>query len=94
MNGERIKKIEYSTKYLRSFKKLPRHLKQKALEKEKLFKNSPFDARLGSHKLDGKFQGYWSYSVDYRNRVIFRFINGTKVQFFDIGPHSIYGEGK
>ncbi len=94
MSGGRIKRIEYSTKYLRSFKKLPGRLKHKALEKERLFRSNPFDARLGSHKLSGKFQGYWSYSVDYKSRVIFRFINGNSVLFFDVGPHPIYRSGE
>lgn len=87
----KIKKIDFSTRYLRSLKKLPEDIRQKAYEKETVFRQNPFDARLKTHKLSGRFYGYWAYSVDYKNRVIFRFINGDKALFFDIGPHPIYG---
>ena len=64
---------------------------QKAREKERIFRQDPFDAKLKTHKLHGKFADYWVYSVDYTYRVIFRFLNGREALFFDIGPHHIYG---
>jgi mRNA-degrading endonuclease YafQ of YafQ-DinJ toxin-antitoxin module len=94
MNGEKIKRIEYSTKYLRSFKKLSEEIKEKANEKEAYFKKDPFDPRLKSHKLGGKFQEYWSYSVDYKYRVIFNLLSGGEALFFDIGLHPIYEKGE
>lgn len=93
-NGKRISWIEYSTKYTRSFKKLPDTIKHEAREKEKLFRQNPFDSRLETHKLHGEFADYWAYSVDRKNRVIFRFIDSSGVLFFDIGPHPIYGKGE
>ena len=96
MNEERkrISSIEYNTKYLRSFKKLPIPIQQKTREKEYLFYANPFDPRLETHKLRGKFNGYWAYSVNHKYRVIFRFISNVKVLFFDIGLHPIYGQSE
>lgn len=91
---ENAKIIEYGTKYLRSLKKLNTGIRQRAKEKENVFRADPFDKRLDTHKLHGKFQGYWSYSVDHKNRVIFRFLSNGDVLFFDIGPHPIYGKGE
>lgn len=91
MNGEKIKRIEFSTRYVRSLKKLSEEVKREAREKEIIFRQNPLDSRLKTHKLSGKFKGYWSYSVNYKNRVIFRFINDREVLFFNIGLHPIYG---
>ena len=94
MSGEKISSVEYSTKYIRSFKKLPPPIQAKAREKEMLFIIDPFTARLETHKLHGKLQDYWAYSVDYKYRVIFRFLNGTSALFFDIGLHPIYRDSE
>lgn len=94
MNSRKINSIDYGTKYIRSFKKLPTPVKQKAREKEKLFRRNPFDPASETHKLHGKFRDYWAYSVDNKYRVIFRFLNGDQVLFFDIGLHLIYGKGE
>ena len=91
MNGRRIEYIEHSTKYLRSFRKLPQHIQQRAREKERIFRQDPFDTRMKTHKLHGKFADYWACSVDYTYRVVFRFLDGHAALFFDIGPHHIYG---
>lgn len=90
MNDEGIKKIEYSTKYIHSFKKLPSSIRQKARRKEAVFRHDPFNPQLKTHKLHGRFQGYWGYSVDFKYRVIFSFLNGREALFFDIGLHPIY----
>lgn len=90
MNDEGVKKIEYSTKYIRSFRKLPGSVQQKARQKEIIFGRDPFNPQLKTHKLHGKLQEYWGYSVDFKYRVIFSFLNGGEVLFFDIGPHPIY----
>jgi len=87
-------KIVYSSKFVRVYKKLPNKIKKLAEEKEKIFRHNPFDSRLKSHKLSGKFKGklknYWSFSVDYRHRIIFRFIDKNTVRFYLIGTHRIY----
>ena len=82
--------IEYATKYRTSFKKLTGLIQQEARRKEKIFLASPFDARLKTHKLHGALQGYWSYSVNFRHRVVFRLIDEDVVFFFDVGTHAIY----
>lgn len=94
MNDELVKKIEYSSKYIRSFKKLPGSIQQKARRKEIIFRRNPFNPQLKTHKLHGRFQDYWGYSVDFKYRVIFSFPNGGKALFFDIGLHPIYQNGK
>jgi len=81
-------KIEYSKKFLKSLSKLPKHIQCKAKVKEAIFKINLFDSRLDTHKLHGKKQREWSFSVDHSYRIIFIFLNGEKVLYIDIGTHN------
>ncbi len=87
-------KIYYSNKFIRDYKRLPNKVKELAEEKESIFLKNPFNPKLKTHKLHGKFKGkiekYWSFSVDYKYRIIFRFISKEEVRFYLIGTHKIY----
>ena len=83
-------KIEYSPKFTRVYKKLPKQVKDKAEEKEKLFRKNPFDPKLKTHKLTGRLKKYWAFSVGYQCRIVFSLISKNKVRFHTIGSHSIY----
>jgi len=82
--------IYYSPEFARCFKKLPKDLQLKALEKEKIFKKDQFDLRLKTHKLSGKLFDRWAFWVDYKNRIIFSFEKKDLVYFHTIGGHDIY----
>ena len=83
-------KILYSSKFVRSYKKLPNKIKDLAKEKEKIFRKNPFDPKLKAHKLSGKFKNYWSFSIGYKHRIIFRFAEINVIYFYKIGTHRIY----
>ncbi|MBU6431018.1 MAG: type II toxin-antitoxin system mRNA interferase toxin, RelE/StbE family [Patescibacteria group bacterium] len=83
--------IIYSSKFSREYKKLPDPIKNKAEEKEIVFRQNPFDNRLRTHKLNGKFEDFWSFSVDYKYRIIFEISKGGKSFIFhSISDHRIY----
>ena len=84
-------KVEYSKKFLRQYNKLPAEVRDLAEEKEEIFKKDPFDSRLRTHKLKGKLNGLYSFSINYRYRIAFDFEgeNG-KARFHAIGNHTIY----
>ena len=83
-------KILYYSKFPREFKKLPSEIKQLSAEREKIFRENPFDSRLKTHKLSGELKGFWSFSVDYSYRIIFEFADDGIVRFYSIGNHDIY----
>lgn len=85
-----IKSVAYGSHFLRAFKKLPWEIQVKAAEKELVFCGNCFAPELKTHKLSGKWEGYWAFSVDYSYRVLFRFADGNRVEFLNIGDHSIY----
>lgn len=83
--------IIYSSKFAREYKKLTSELKSVAKKKEKIFRKDPFDIRLKTHKLSGDLEGFLSFSLDFKNRIIFEFDDTKKVVYFhSVGSHDIY----
>ncbi len=89
-----IKRIIYDAhfdrklkKYLRALDADDRNYVVKVLE---IFRNNPFDKKLNTHKLNGVLRDYWAFSIDHRNRIIFRFLKNSEVFLVDIGGHEIY----
>jgi mRNA-degrading endonuclease YafQ of YafQ-DinJ toxin-antitoxin module len=66
MEEERKIRIEYSEKFLKSLKKVPKNLLEKACEKEKIFKENPLNPLLRTHKLHGKDKDCWAFWIDYK----------------------------
>ena len=77
----KIREIKTSPHFERRYKKLSKEAKAKAKEKEKIFREDPFDLRLETHKLHGKLRECWAFSVDKRYRIKFVFLNDEKVLF-------------
>lgn len=83
-------RIIYSRQFAREYTKLPSDIKNRAEEKEKLFRNNPFHPQLKTHKLQGKLSTFWAFSLDQRYRIIFEFLGDNIVAFYGIGDHSLY----
>jgi len=84
--------VFYSPQFVREYRQLPTEVKEKAKKKEKIFRRNPFDERLKTHKLKGKLDDFWSFSIDFRYRIIFKFQNNNTVRFYVIGDHSLYNK--
>ncbi len=82
--------IRVSSKFKKSYKKLPKSVQGKAKEKEKFFRANPFDSKLDTHKLHGKYKEYWAFTISGQYRIMFAFINSDRVDFINIGTHEIY----
>jgi len=85
-----INYIYPTTHFIKAYKALPAEIKLHAKQKEKIFRDNPFDLRLKTHKLKGKLKDHWAYSIDYQYRILFRFIDNGTVFYYDIGAHDIY----
>lgn len=84
-------KIIYTSKFEREYKKLPEQIKILAEEKEKIFRNNPLNPRLKTHKLHGKFKEFWSFSVDFKYRIVFEISKDKKTSYFhSVSNHDIY----
>jgi addiction module RelE/StbE family toxin len=83
-------KIIFSAKFQRQYKKLPKHIRQSVIKKGNIFQKNPFDSSLKTHKLHGRFNGFWAFSVGYDVRIIFEFKSKKTIWFYTIGKHNIY----
>lgn len=82
--------ITFSSSFRRFFKKRVKgdsSLEEKFWQRVEIFTHNPFDSRLRTHKLSGKLKDLWSFSIEFDVRIIFYFVDDTKVMFIDIGKH-------
>jgi mRNA-degrading endonuclease YafQ of YafQ-DinJ toxin-antitoxin module len=84
--------IGYSGEFVRIFKKLSPPLQQEIQEKIELFRDVKNHRQLHVHKLHGEHTGTSSFSVNYRYRVIFEYLDKKKqsAALVTVGDHSIY----
>lgn len=84
--------LYFHPRFRRSYRGLENQIKADAEKRVALFHIDPFDIRLDTHRLHGKLNKQWSFSVNNRYRILFEFLNRekTEVAFLDIGDHRIY----
>jgi len=86
----KVKKVEYSQKFLKSLKKLPKNQLKFLARQEEIFLQNPFDPRLKTHKLGGELKDFYSFSISYHWRIVFHFESENIIGFDNIGTHEIY----
>jgi len=83
----------YKVHFGSNFKK---HVKKFPTKKEKIntcinkFLVNPFNPSLKTHKLSGKLENIWSFSVDIHLRITFKFQSTQEILLTDIGTHEVY----
>ena len=82
--------IKVSPKFEKNYQRLTQSIKEKAKEKESIFREDPFNPRLKTHKLSGKDKGCWAFWIDNSYRIKFIFLSKREVLFLDVGTHDIY----
>lgn len=86
--------ISYTRSFLRMLKSLPNALKEEAIEKIDLFRDPQNHAQLKVHKLHGRLAGRFSFSVNYKIRIIFTYIPGQGSQkealLHAVDDHDVY----
>lgn len=82
--------VHFKASFLRQFKKLEPALQDEAEEKIELFKTPAHHKQLRVHALKGHLAGYMSFSVNYRYRIVFTYIDKKNVVLLAIGDHDIY----
>jgi len=62
-------------------------LRRKFWKRLELFLSNPFAKQLRTHKLSGKLEGQWAFSIDEDLRVVFEFIGEDRALLIEIGTH-------
>ncbi|PIU03738.1 type II toxin-antitoxin system mRNA interferase toxin, RelE/StbE family [Candidatus Shapirobacteria bacterium CG08_land_8_20_14_0_20_39_18] len=79
-----------SRKFVKSWSKFDFILKKETVNKIDIFLKNPHTPSLKTHKLSGKMENLWSFSINHSVRILFRFCQEDIVEFIDIGGHEIY----
>lgn len=74
-------------KFEKEYDKLPLHIQKRAEKQEKLFRSNPLHPSLHIEKLSPKWKDVWSFRIDKKYRIVFRFLDEDKVLFLNAGPH-------
>lgn len=82
--------VFYTPVFTRQFNKLEEDLQDEAAIKIKTFKNSRNHQQLKVHKLKGILAGRYSFSVNYRYRIVFSYLSKNKAVLLAIGDHDVY----
>ena len=85
-----VSKIYYTSNFAKKVQRLPSRYTKQVTKREKLFRDDPFNPVLKMHKLQGKLQDLWSFSITHSHRILFEFVSETEVLFHDVGGHEIY----
>jgi len=80
-----------STRFRRSFKRIPQHIRADFAKKIDIFKKHPFHPFLRTHKLSGNLADYYGFYLQDGFRVLFNF-KGSDVILVNIGGHDDYSK--
>jgi addiction module RelE/StbE family toxin len=82
--------LQFSPKFLKKYNKLSEEQQEEVDQKIELFIQDQKHPFLKTHKLKGKLKGYNSFSVNYKDRIIFEYESKTLVSLLNIGDHKLY----
>jgi len=82
--------IFYTPTFVRQFNILEEDLRNEVIERIELFKNKKNHKLLKVHKLKGPLQGRYSFSVNYKTRIVFSYISKNEALLFVVGDHDVY----
>ncbi len=82
--------IFYAPPFFRQLKKLEKDLQEEVFERIELFENNPKNTILKVHKLQGRLKGRYSFSINYKTRIVSTYRSEKDVVFLAVGNHDVY----
>ena len=82
--------VLYKPSFVRQYKKLEPALKKEVKAKIEQFKDRDNHNQLEVHKLKGKLSGRYSFSVNYKYRIVFTYESQDTAVLLGIGDHDVY----
>ena len=83
-------KIGYTPAFVRQYNKLDKGLQDEVKEKITLFRDKKNHATLKVHKLHGDLKKFSSFSVDYKTRIVFYWLDDSEALLEMVGDHDVY----
>lgn len=85
-------RISYKPTFIRQLNKLHSALQDEVLEKIETLKDGKNHRLLKVHKLHGKLSEDYSFSVNYKTRIVFTYVTKQEIVLLAIGDHGVYDE--
>ena len=82
--------VNLSSRFKRSYRKLPSDIREDFDKKIVLFIENPHHPSLKTHKLKGKLQECLAFQLKSGYRVLFEFSGFNIVDLLEVGSHDIY----
>lgn len=82
-----MKEVLVTQEFIRLYRELPLSVQKRAEKQERLFRQNPFHPSLHTEKLMPREREVWSFRIDKRYRIIFRFLAQEKALFLLVGHH-------
>lgn len=83
--------VHFTPHFVKSVKKMPDNLLEDIFDKVELLKNRENHKMLKVHKLNGSMKDLHGFSVNFKLRIIFKYISQGEVVCMFIGDHdSVY----
>ena len=79
--------ILLSEEFRGSFSCLDKQIQKQADKQIIIFKDNPFYPSLHTEKLAPRSKQLWSFRINQKYRVVFRFIDKNNILFLAVGPH-------
>lgn len=83
-------KVYFKPTFIKQLKKLESALQEEAFEKIELFKDIKNHKQLKVYKLNGVLSGRYSFSVNYKTRIVFSHLSKTEAVLLALGDHEVY----
>jgi len=80
----------YTSVFLKEYNSLEVSLQEEVSEKITLFCSKNNHKTLKVHKLHGALKDRYSFSVNYKIRIVFRYLSSNEVALLDLGDHDLY----
>jgi len=82
--------IMYKPEFIRLYNRLIGELQKEVKEKIELFRDTKNHKILKVHKLHGRMKGSYSFSVNYRYRIVFEYESKNCAILMNVGDHDMY----
>ena len=82
--------ITYSPKFIKNLKKVKGDLKEEILNIVEMLAKESSHEMLKIHKLKGRLKDRYSFSVDYKNRIVFVCLGINTIYLLNFGGHEVY----
>jgi len=82
--------VRYTPEFVRSYQKFESSLQEEIKEKITLLKNKNNHEALKVHKLHGRLHHSYSFSINYKYRIVFEYINNNIIALENVSDHDVY----